>query len=89
MQLKQDRSKPEVMRQQLAIMVVQQFNKGLYITCCIINWKKEWINTGKISEIKAGKNKHILSWIDDKDLILAVKTWARRESNSKYLRSIS
>lgn len=89
MQLKQNKSKPKVKQQQLAIMVAQQFNKGSYIARQMINWEKEWINTGKISETKAGKNKHTLSWMDDEDLILAVKTWAKGESDSKYSCSIS
>lgn len=89
MQLKQDLSKPKVKRQILAIMVAQQFNKGSYIARRIINWEREWISTGKTSETKAGKNKHTLSWMDDKDLILAVKTWDKEEGDSRYSCSIS
>lgn len=73
-----------VHRRRLGVLVAQRFNKGSYTGRRIIQWEKEWISTGKISETKAGKNKHTLSWMDDEDLILAVKTWAKGEGNGKF-----
>ena len=60
MQSRQNTDNPGVKRHDLATMIAQRFNKGQYTGCCIINWEKEWIDTGKISDTKAERHKHAL-----------------------------
>lgn len=38
----------------------------------------------KITSTKAGGDKGNISWMDDEDLALSVKDWARRTSESEY-----
>ena len=83
MQLKQETNNPGVTRRSLATMVAQRFNRSCYTGRRIIHWEKEWIATRKISSTKAGKNKHTLSWMDDEDLVMAIKSWAKGEGDGK------
>ena len=84
MQSRQSKDNQGVKRRDLATMVAQRFNRGHHTGRRIIHWEKEWISTGKISETKAGKNKHTLSWMDDEDLVLAVRAWAKGEGDGQY-----
>ena len=84
MQSRRNQDNPRVKRCDLATIVAQRFNRGQYTGRRIIHWEKEWINTRRIAKTKAGKHKHALSWMDHKDLILAIKTWAKDEGDSQY-----
>ena len=83
MQLRQEMDDPGVTRRSLATIVAQRFNKGRYTGRRIIHWEKEWIATRKISSTKAGKNKHTFSWIDNEDLVMAIKSWSKGEGDGK------
>lgn len=69
----------------LATIIVQRFNRNCYTNHKIIQGEKKWIATRKISSIKAGKNKHTLSEINDKNFVIAIKSWAKSEKDNKYL----
>lgn len=83
MQLRQEKDNQGIIRRSLATMVAQRFNRGRYIGRQIIHWGKKWIATRKISSTKARKNKHTLSWMDDEDLVIAVRSWAKGEGDGK------
>lgn len=85
MQLRQDikNSYQNITRRNIATMVAQRFDRGQHTGRRIIHWEKEWISTRCISETQAGKNKHTLSWMDNKDLVMAVKAWAGEQKDSE------
>lgn len=85
MQLKKETDNSGMTQRTLATIIAQRFNRGCYTGRWIIQWEKEWITTGKISSTKAGKNKHTLSWMDNEDLVMAIKSWAKGEGDSKCL----
>ena len=85
MQLRQKTDNQGVTRRSLATMVAQRFNRGRHTGRQIIHWEKKWIATRKISSTKAGKNKHTLSWMDDEDLVMAIKSRAKSKGDGKCL----
>ncbi len=55
--------------------------KELSYNSCI----KNKIANGKISSIKAGKNEHIMSLMDDEDRVIAVGSWVNEKKDGKCL----
>ena len=87
MQLNKEKNNPGLNRQSLAQLVAQSFNRRACTGRKIIQWERSWMNSRTIPGTKAGTNKHILSWMEDEDLVLSVKEWSKNigESKSKLL----
>ena len=84
MQLNKEKDNPYLNRRQLARIVVQSFNKRSYTGRRIIQWERSWVKDRVILNTKAGNQKGDLSWMDDEDLVLSIKDWAKKEGESKF-----
>ena len=85
MQLKKEKDNPNLDRQGLAQIVANSFNRRAYTGRKIIQWERSWVNNRTIPCTKAGKHRHIVSWMEDEDLILSVKEWSRKSGESKLI----
>ena len=83
MQLNKKKDNPGLNRQSLAQIVAKSFNRRAYTGRKIVLWERSWVKHRTIRSTKAGKHKHVVSWMDDEDLILSVKEWSRKSGESK------
>ena len=84
MQLNKEKDNPHLNRQQLAQIVAQSFNKRSYTGQRIVQWERSWGKDWVIPNAKAENQKGDLSWMDDEDLVLSIKDWAKKEGESKF-----
>lgn len=70
-------------RQILARIVAQSLNRHAYTGRKIAQWERLWVKYQKIPNTKAGDNKRNLSWMKDEDLVLSIKDWTKKTSESK------
>ena len=84
MQLNKEKDNPHLNRRQLAQVVAQSFNKRSYTGRRIVQRERSWVKDRVIPNTKAGNQKGDLSWMDDEDLVLSIKDWAKKEGESKF-----
>ena len=84
MQLNKEKDNPHLNRRQLAQVVAQSFNKRSYTGRRIVQWERSWVKDRVIPNTKEGNQKGDLSWMDDEDLVLSIKDWAKKEGESKF-----
>jgi hypothetical protein len=68
-------------RRSLAEKVALVYGRGAHTARQIVRWEKAWVKDRTIPESEAGKNISVFSWIDDEDLVLAIKAWIRTEGD--------
>ncbi len=85
MKLNKIKNNPGLSRQGLAQIVVNSFNRQAYTGRKIIQWKRSWIKDCTIPGTKAENHKHVVSWMEDKDLILSLKKWSGKSEESKMI----
>ena len=85
MQLNKEKDNPCLNQQGLAQIVANNFNRQVYTRQKIIYWERSWVKDCTIPGTKAGKHKHVVSWMEDEDLILSVKEWSRKSGESKLI----
>ena len=83
MQLNKEKNNPQLNRQGLARLVAQSFNKRRYTARKVVQWERSWVQLRVIPNTKAGNKKGDLSWMDDEDLVLSIKDWAKKTGESK------
>ena len=83
MQLSKEKDNPGLNRQSLARIVAQSFNRRAYTGQKIKHLERSWVKSCVIPSIKAGSNKHNLSWMEDEDLVLSVKKWSKKAGENK------
>ena len=83
MQLNKEKDNPQLNRRKLAQIVAQSFNKRRYTGRKIVQWERSWVKLRVVPDTKAGNGKGDLSWMDDEDLVLSIKDWAKKEGESK------
>ncbi len=83
MQLSKGKDNPGLNRQSLARIVAKSFNRRAYTGQKIKHLERSWVKSRVIPSIKAGSNKHNLSWMEDEDLVLSVKEWSKKAGESK------
>ena len=83
MQLNKKKDNSQCDRPTLAPMVAQSFNNGKYTEGKIVQQKRFWIKLRVIPTTKAGHKKKDLSWMEDEDLVLSIKDWAKKTGESK------
>ena len=83
MQLNKKKDNPGLNRRSLAQIVAHSFNRRAYTGRKIIQLERSWVKTQKIPYTKAGKHLHVVSWMEDEDLILSLKEWSRKTGESK------
>ena len=74
-------------RQDLALFVASTFNRGQTTARNIICWEKLWVTNNEIPYYKEAKDYE--SWINNKDVTMAVRDFARKQGDSKYLLSFT
>ena len=84
LQQNKDRDNPGKHRQDLARIVSQNFRRRNHTARKIIQWEKSWIASRVILETKAGSHRHNTTWMDDEDLIMSIKEWARGLQDGMY-----
>ena len=72
-------------RRGLALFVASTFNKGQTTARNIVHWEKLWVTDNEIPYCKKAKDYDL--WINNEDVTMAVRDFARRQGNSKYLLS--
>jgi hypothetical protein len=80
--LVQKRRRPGQTRRQLAASVAASFGRGSIVTRNIVQWERAWVTgreipTRKIPDMYA-------SWLDDEDVVMAIRDFARKQGDSKY-----
>lgn len=75
---------PTLNRRDLACLAARSFCRRNYTGRKIVQWEKSWILYRTIPETKAGSHKHNLTWMEDEDLVLSVKEWARSLQDGMY-----
>lgn len=85
MQLNKEKDNPQLNRRKLAQIVAQSFNKRSYTGRKIVQWERSWVKSRVIPDTKGGNQKGDLSWMEDEDLVLSIKDWAKREGESKVI----
>ena len=83
MYLNKEKDNPQLNRRKLAQIVAQSFNKRFYTGRKIVQRERSWVKIRVMPNTKAGNRKGDLSWMDDEDLILSIKDWAKQEGESK------
>ena len=73
MQLNKEKDNPGLDRQSLAQIVAQSLNRRAHTGRKIIQLERSRMKTRNIPCTKAGKHLHTVSWMEDEDLILAIK----------------
>ena len=71
--LNKKKDNPGLNRQGLAQIAANSFNRQAYIGRKIIQWKRSWVKACTVLGTKAGEHKHVVSYVEDEDLILSVK----------------
>ena len=79
MQLNKEKDNLQLNRRKLAQIVAQSFNKRSYTGRKIVQWERSWVKSRVIPNTKAGNLKGDLSWMEDEDLVLSIKEWAKKE----------
>lgn len=77
LQENKEKDNPGKVREDLAYIVAQNFSRRRHTGRKIIQWEKLWVADRIIPETKAGKHEHNLTWMEDEDLIMSVRDWAR------------
>ena len=49
----------------------------------IIQWERSWVKQRVIPNTKAENKRGDLSWMEDEDLVLSIKDWAKKTGESK------
>lgn len=75
-------------RRDLACIVSQNFRRRHHTGRKIIKWERSWIASRTIPETKAGSHKYNTSWMEDEDLIMSIKEWAKGLKDGMYFSSI-
>lgn len=83
MQVDKEKDNPYLTRRDLAQIVAQSFNKKRYTGRKILKWERSWVKLRVILDTKAGNRKGGLSWMEDEDLVLSIKEWAKKDGESK------
>lgn len=84
LQQNKDRDNPGKARQDLARIVSQNFRRRNHTGRKIIQWERSWIASQVIPETKAGSHKHNTTWMEDEDLIMSIKEWAKGLQDGMY-----
>jgi hypothetical protein len=50
----------------------------------IIKWANSWVRDQEIPNTHAGHHKHNFSWMDDEDVVFAVRSFIRQQGESEY-----
>jgi len=75
---------PGKTQRELACITAHSFKRGYHTGRMIIKWAKSWVHERKIPNTSAGRNKHNFTWMDDEDLMFAVRSFIRQEGESKH-----
>ena len=78
MLLNKEKGNPGLNRQNLAQIFANSFNRRAYTERKIVQWERSWVKHRKIPCTKAGKHIHVVSWMEDVDLIVSVKEWSKK-----------
>ena len=70
---------PDSSRRGLARVVAKNNGKGGHTAQKIVQWEKSWVKTRAIPESKAGKHRHHISWMDDEEILLALRSFINRK----------
>jgi hypothetical protein len=71
-------------QRELACVTAHSFRRGYHTGKMIIKWTKSWIRNRKIPTTTAGRHKHNFTWMDDEDVVLAVRGFIQEQGESKY-----
>ena len=83
MQMNKKKDNPDINRRGLAQIVAQSFNKRAYTGRKIVQWERLWVRDRIIPRTKVGEKSDNLSWMEDEDLVLSIKEWAKNSGESK------
>jgi hypothetical protein len=75
---------PSKTRRELACITAHSFKRGLHTGRMIIKWAKSWVRDQKIPNTNAGRHKHHFTWMDDEDVVFAVRSFIRQQGESEY-----
>jgi hypothetical protein len=70
-------------QRELAYITAHSFKRGFHTGKMIISWAKSWIHERKIPNTNAGRNKHNFTWMDDEELVFAVRGFIRQQGESE------
>jgi hypothetical protein len=71
-------------QRELACITAHSFKRGLHTGRMIIKWTKSWVHDQKIPNTHAGRHKHHFTWMDDEDIVFAVRGFIRQQGESEY-----
>ena len=83
----QKKNLPGQIRRDLALFVASTFNKGQTTTRNIVRWEKLLVTNNEIPCCKEAKDYD--SWMNNEDVTMAVRDFARRQGDSKCLLSFT
>jgi len=69
---------PGKTQRELACMTAYSFNRGLHTGKMIVKWANSWVRDQKIPNTHAGRHKHHFTWMDDEDVMFAVRSFIRQ-----------
>ena len=83
----QQKKLPDQTRWDLALFVASTFNRGQTTAQNIIRSEKSWVTDNKIPCHKKAKDYE--SWINNKDVTMAIRDFVRKQRDNKYLLSFT
>jgi hypothetical protein len=69
-------------RKELSATVAASFNRGLTVARSIIQREKSWVNLRQIPSRKTPDT--YASWLNDENVVMAIRNFARKQKDSKY-----
>jgi len=70
-------------RQDMAEVVAITFNRRRHTGRRIITWERQWIESGRIPESKAGKHRARLSWLEDEGILCGIRDFAKSQGEGQ------
>jgi hypothetical protein len=74
---------PNKTQRELACITAHSFKRGLNTGRMIIKWTKSWIQHREIPDTHAGHHKHKFTWMDDEDVVIAVRDFIQHQGESE------
>jgi hypothetical protein len=72
-------------QRELGYITANSFGRGLHTGKMIVKWAMSWVRHQNIPNTNAGRHKHNFSWMDDEDVIFAVRSFIREVGESKHI----
>lgn len=76
---------PGKTQRDLACITAHSFRRGLHTGKMIVKWAKSWIQDQEIPNTNAGRHKHNFTWMNDEDVMFAVRSFIRQQGESECI----